>query len=160
MVCQYNKPAQQNISEQNRTFQCSVVCIQLQYQLQSLQIKFDCGGIWKQTSYWTSSHVFNFTPERIIWGLHSLLWFVIWEYFPSSFPQYQQLILLWISIAITMLYTDSTDPCEGTLSDTEGRILIPDNKGREEKSILLQLLLCKSASRNGRNSDVFSSYPL
>lgn len=37
-----------------------------------------------------------------------------------------------MSGAITTLHTDSTDPCEGTLSDTEGRILTPNNKGEKK----------------------------
>lgn len=49
-----------------------------------------------------------------------------------------------------MLNTESTDPFESSLLDTEGKILIPNNKEREEKSILLQLLLCNSASSNGK----------
>lgn len=49
-----------------------------------------------------------------------------------------------------MLNTDSTDPVEDSLLDTEGKILIPVSKGREEKSILLMLLLCNSALGNGK----------
>lgn len=49
-----------------------------------------------------------------------------------------------------MLNTDSTDPVEDSLLDTEGKILMPVSKGREEKSILLQLLLCNSASSYGK----------